>query len=52
MQAPENETPTDTGATGTYTFGAVQFSTDGGDTWTDVPGTADANVVVGGATNA
>ena len=55
VEAPEDEGPTDAEATGTYRFGPVQYTADEGDAsdarWTGLPGTADANVVVGRGTD-
>lgn len=45
------EAPTGSEATGTYTFGPVEVSADGGETWTAVPGTTEDNQVVGQSTN-
>ena len=55
VEAPEDEEPTGAEATGTYRFGPVQYTADDGDAsdarWSGLPGTADANVVVGRGTD-
>jgi hypothetical protein len=45
------EAPSGAGATGEYTFGPVEFSADGGETWHAVPGTTETNTVVGTSTS-
>ena len=45
------EAPEGTEAAGTYTFGPVEVSADGSETWTAIPGTTEDNQVVGESTN-
>ena len=44
------EAPTGAEQTGDYAFGPVEYSADGGETWTEVAGTTETNAVLGTST--
>ncbi|WP_158055301.1 LVIVD repeat-containing protein [Halorussus halophilus] len=45
------EAPSGVEQTGDYTFGPVEYSADGGETWTEVAGTTETNTVLGTSTS-